>query len=210
MGSVSSVVSQSRSIEADGFVTLPSGFTANYATGLITNTTLEAVAEQLPVTRIKQFSHIKPETTDDTDPNYTASQQTAAVQLVEAVVQFMQERTGDKVTFYHVEAMCHGNYTPGQLVNIDFSNSEYTVNGNFILHTIEHTIQGRERISHMTLSTALYRERPEHGVIVIKKIKEIEEVLRHATSNPNPSSPGGNPTSADATMILVTNHPAGS
>lgn len=195
--------------DADGLVSLPAGFTADYTNSVIINSALEAVTGQPRVVRVEQFSHIKPETDDDTDPNYTAARQTAAIQLVNAGLSYLQERTGDKRIFYEVTAMAHGDYMPGQLVNLDYSDDDYTISADYVLHKFTHRFDRRtERVSVFLLGEPVYRQKPEFVQVISEKLRRIDETIRHATAfAQSPGVPGSGDAIDQAAFHLAADHP---
>lgn len=191
---------------ADGLVTLPSGFTANFATSEIINSDLENEIGQPLIHKRVQFGHIKPETNDPNDPNFQTALETAAIQVVEGAVEHLKERKGDTRVFYEVEAILHGDYVPGQLVRLIHNGRG--IDDDFVLLELKHEVDPKGfRLSKIVLGETTRRRQPDGDTVTVKKIQKIDEVLRHATAPNTAGAPGGGQIVNDAQFILVTDHP---
>lgn len=212
--------------DAQGNVTVPTGFSVDWTNSVITNTTLEAVSDQPIVHRLHQVASIKPEDLED-----ATAVETAAVQLFWAGIAFLRDRTTERRQFYEVTFIGQPgyNYTVGQLVNLVYSEtspidaagasnttSVINVNDDFVVHEISMQVpnSGKHkglRVVTMILgaevSSEVYvRPLPNDGDVVVQKLKEHDEVLRHATARYTPTTPGGDGTyaTADAPYLVLS------
>jgi hypothetical protein len=213
---------------AEGNVTVPSGFSVDWTNSVITNTAMEAETDQPVIHRLKQLGHIKPEDNED-----ATAIETAAIQLFWAGITFLRDRQVERRNFYKVVFIGEPGlqYTVGQLVNIVYAhtspiNSSGTaattnvidINGNFVVHemTIEVPNDGQHKgvrlitmvVGSPITSDTYARSRASGEDIVVAKLKEHDEVLRHATASYAPSTPGGGTgtyATADAPYLVLGN-----
>lgn len=210
--------------DAQGAVTVPTGFSVDWTTSTITNDTLEAVTDQPVVHRVKQFGHIKPE-----DNENTTAVQTAAVQLFWAGINFLYDRQAERRFFYRVKFIGDGEYMTGQKASLAYSEmspidgsgaanetSVIDIDDDFIVHEIYTDVPTSgahrgERIITMLLGPEItadtyVRSLPTDEEVTVQKLKEHDEILRHATASYSPSDPGGEQTYAsyDASYVVIT------
>jgi len=213
--------------EAEGLVTVPSGFSVDWTNSVITNDTLEAATDQPIIHRLHQLGHIKPE-----DNTNTIAIETAAIQLFWAGIAFLRDRQATRRQFYEVTFIGNPgyNYAVMQLANLVYaetspidaagaSNTTNVINvsDDFVVHEMHIQVPNSGphrglRVITMVLgeqisSEAYIRPLPNDSDIVVKKLKEHDEVLRHATASYAPTSPGGTPTyaTADAPFVVISN-----
>ena len=214
--------------DAQGLVTVPTGFTVvDWAESIIANSTLEAVSGQPQIHRLEQFGHIKSEDKEDSTAN-----ETAAIQLFWAAIYYLRDRQTARREFYRVTFIGYpgAEYSVGQLVrltysetsNIDGSGSAnptavIDLDDDFVIHELSMQVpnsgkhQGKRVITALLgaeVTTSTYiRPLPTDDEVVVKKLKEHDEILRHATASASPSSPGGDGTyaTADAPYLVLSN-----
>lgn len=190
---------------ANGHFTPPTGFTVDYANSLITNSTLET-SLTFPIVRRKTFPHIKSETNDPDDANFTVANRTAAVQLCQAAVKWLQERVGTTEVYYEVTAVTHGDYVPGQLVTLNHSG--HSINSTFVLHSLRHELLASgARLTKFVLGPATRKLEPSGANWMAQSIQGIDETLRHATAPAVAGAPGAGDTINDAQFLLSADHP---
>lgn len=212
---------------AQGNVTVPAGFSVDWTNSVITNDTLEAVSNQPVIHRLHQLGHIKPEDNED-----ATAIETAAIQLFWAGMAFLRDRQASRRQFYEVTFIGYPgyNYAVMQLANLVYAENSpidaagasnttavINVNDDFVVHEMHIQVpnSGKHkglRVITMVLgeqisSEAYLRPLPNDSDIVVKKLKEHDEVLRHATASYAPTSPGGTPTyaTADAPFLVISN-----
>lgn len=214
--------------DAQGLVTVPTGFTVvSWSESIISNSALEAVSGQPQIHKLEQFGHIKSE-----DASSTTANETAAIQLFWASIYYLRDRQAERREYYRVTFIGWpgAEYSVGQLVrltysetsNIDGSGSAIPTNiidvdDDFVIHELSMEVpnsgqhQGKRVITvllgaEVTTSTYI-RPLPTDDEIVVKKLKEHDEVLRHATAAASPVAPGGNGTyaTADAPFLVLSN-----
>ena len=102
--------------DAEGLVTVPSGYSVSWANSLITNTTLEST--HAVVQESKSFSQIRP--ADDS----SAAAQSAAIALFYTALNYLQARSEAAVD-YKITAVSHQRIRPGDTIEVMLDSVEY-------------------------------------------------------------------------------------
>ncbi len=195
---------------ADATTAPPAGFSVDTVNSIITNTALEAITNQPIIEKVQHFSHIKSE-----DPEDAVAIVTAANELQQAGITWLQEHSGSNTTYYRIKTVVKGAHQPGQLVTLthtrtspwDAAGAEnntnvISINDTFVLLEYGLSIDGDGNLVADCLLGDAPIYKPTGDRVMAKRVKDLEKVVRHANSGQSVGQPV-KPQGQDASFVLV-------
>lgn len=174
---------------AEGHVSIPPGWSVDWANSIIT-TSKEAVY-RTQLRRTKTFSSIRPK--DETDD----ALRVAAISLFNTAVTWLEE-VSEPLDIWRLTTRTKQNNRPGDYIYINpiYINGQFDFyGGNYYIQDVKHEYKYQKRVTTLSLSLrpAAFRQ-PQDSSLIVQKLKEVDQTIRHTSAASSTYSSGTTPS----------------